>query len=183
MLASMARPPAARSRALDAFARILVSHGERAATLEAVAEAAEISKGGLLYHFGSKDELVAGLVERLRELIVEDVAEMNADPQGPTSYILRTSAEFDTEFEQVYIAVVTLAQSGHAEARRALDEADSAWVEAVTEEIGDGAVARAAVLISDGIYAHAAVQRGPTGHDIDELRGLVAELVAARQRK
>src|SRR5699024_9245099 len=118
MLASMARPPAARSRALDAFARILVSHGERAATLEAVAEAAEISKGGLLYHFASKDELVAGLVERLRELIVEDVAEMNADPQGPTSYILRTSAEFDTEFEQVYIAVVTLAQSGHAEARR-----------------------------------------------------------------
>src|SRR5699024_3588223 len=65
MLASMARPPAARSRALDAFARILVSHGERAATLEAVAETAEISKGGLLYHFGSKDELVAGLVERL----------------------------------------------------------------------------------------------------------------------
>lgn len=183
MLASMARPPAARSRALDAFARILVSYGERAATLEAVADAAEISKGGLLYHFGSKDELVAGLVERLRELIVEDIAAMNADPQGPTNYILRTSAEFDTDFEQVYIAVVALAQSGHAEARKALDEADAAWVEAVTDELGDEAVARAAVLISDGIYAHAAIQRGPTGHDIDELRGLIAQLVSASQRK
>lgn len=122
-------------------------------------------------------------MERLRELIVEDIAAMNADPQGPTSYILRTSAEFDTEFEQVYIAVVTLAQSGQAEARKALDEADAAWVEVVTDELGDEAVARAAVLISDGIYAHAAIQRGPTGHDVDELRGFISQLVAARQRK
>ncbi|MGO1278571.1 MAG: TetR/AcrR family transcriptional regulator, partial [Cellulosimicrobium funkei] len=53
----MPPPPAARAKVLRAFASLLVEQGERAATLEAVAERAGVSKGGLLYHFGSKDAL------------------------------------------------------------------------------------------------------------------------------
>ncbi|MPV49150.1 MULTISPECIES: TetR/AcrR family transcriptional regulator [unclassified Pseudactinotalea] len=177
----MPRPPTARRRALDAFVDLVVECGERAATLEAVAKAAGISKGGLLYHFGSKDALVTGLIEHLTRLTEEDVAEMRADPDGATAHILRTSAEFDSEFEPAYIAAVNLAQAGYAEARAALAAADEAWREAVLEEVGDEAVARAVVLISDGIYAHAAIHGGPTGHDIAELRGLVAELLEARR--
>lgn len=177
----MARPPAARQRALDAFVDIIVSSGERAATIEAVAKAAGISKGGLLYHFGSKDALVAGLLEHLARLTEEDVAQMRADPEGATAHILRTSSQLDSDFEPVYIATVNLAQAGYDEARTALRAADEAWHAAVLEEIGDAAVARAVVLISDGIYAHAAVHGGPTGHDIAELRALIAQLVAARR--
>lgn len=180
MLASMSRPPAARGKALAAFASILGSSGERAATIEAVAAEAGISKGGLLYHFGSKDELIAGLVAYLRELIREDIAAMEADQAGAVDYLLRTSAQFDTDFEGVYIAVATLAQSGHPDAVTALAEADQAWYETVLAQVGDEAVARAVVLISDGIYSHAAIQQGPTGHDVDELRGLIDELLAAR---
>lgn len=180
MLATMSRPPTARAKALDAFTQILVSSGERSATLEAVAQTAGISKGGLLYHFASKDDLVAGLVDRLRALIREDVELMRADEQGATAYLLRTSVQFDTAFEEVYIAVSTLAQSGHAGAAEVLQEADTAWFTAVLEELGDEAVARAVVLLSDGIYAHAAIQRGPTGHDVEELRGLISQLLAAR---
>jgi len=177
----MARPPAARQRALDAFAHIVVRDGERAAALEAVARAAGISKGGLLYHFGSKEALVAGLLEHLARLTEEDVAEMRADPEGATAHILRTSAQFGSDFEPVYIATVNLAQAGYDEARAALRAADTAWREAVLDEVGDEAVARAIVLLSDGIYAHAAVYGGPTGHDIAELRGLIAQLLAARR--
>lgn len=179
----MSRPPAARAKALDAFTTILISSGERAATLEAVAHEAGISKGGLLYHFGSKEELIAGLVERLGALIREDVEEMRADPHGPTAYLLRTSTEFDTAFEEAYIAVATLAQSGHDGAARMLREADSAWFTEVLHEVGDAAVARAVVLLSDGIYSHAAIQRGPTGHDVEELRELIDQLLATRGRQ
>ena len=56
-----------RDRLLDAFEKLLVAGGSRAATLDAVAADAEVSKGGLLYHFHSKDELVEGQLERLRE--------------------------------------------------------------------------------------------------------------------
>lgn len=179
----MARPPAARAKALSAFTQILVTSGERAATLDAVAKAAGISKGGLLYHFGSKEELNEGLVAHLRELIRADIERMNTDPEGAVAYLLRTSAAFESDFENVYIAVAALAQSGDAQAAEVLQEADDAWFQSVAAEVKDDAVARAVVLISDGIYAHAAVQRGPTGHDVDELRGLIKQLLATRNRQ
>jgi AcrR family transcriptional regulator len=56
-----------RDRLLDAFETLLVSAGSRSATLDAVASHAQVSKGGLLYHFHSKDELVDGMLTRLRE--------------------------------------------------------------------------------------------------------------------
>ena len=53
----MSRPPHARESVLDAFEAILIDEGERAATMDATARAAGVSKGGLHYHFGSKDAL------------------------------------------------------------------------------------------------------------------------------
>ena len=46
-----------RDRILDAFEALVLEHGERAGTLAATAGAAGVSKGGLLYHFGSKAKL------------------------------------------------------------------------------------------------------------------------------
>jgi AcrR family transcriptional regulator len=50
---------------LDAFERLLIDEGERAATMDAAARAAGVSKGGLLYHFASKDALEGALIDRL----------------------------------------------------------------------------------------------------------------------
>ena len=57
----MSRPPHARESVLDAFEAILIDEGERAATMDATARAAGVSKGGLLYHFASKDALESGV--------------------------------------------------------------------------------------------------------------------------
>ena len=57
----MSRPPLAREKVLDAFEAILIEEGERSATMDATARSAGVSKGGLLYHFGSKDALESGL--------------------------------------------------------------------------------------------------------------------------
>jgi len=45
----------ARDRVLDAYETLLIESGPAATTLDAVAAAARVSKGGLLYHFASKD--------------------------------------------------------------------------------------------------------------------------------
>lgn len=52
-------------RLLDAAERIVLGGGARRLTLDAVAREAGVSKGGLLYHFPSKDALVAEMVEHL----------------------------------------------------------------------------------------------------------------------
>ena len=61
----MSRPPHAREKVLDAFESLLIAEGERAATMDAIARAAGVSKGGLLYHFASKEALEAALLIRL----------------------------------------------------------------------------------------------------------------------
>ena len=58
-------PPDARTRILDAAEAIVQSRGVAGLTLEAAARDAGVSKGGLLYHFASKEALLDALLRRL----------------------------------------------------------------------------------------------------------------------
>jgi len=60
-----ARSAVTRRRLLGAAERIVLQEGAKRLTLDAVAREAGVSKGGLLYHFPSKDALVAEMVEHL----------------------------------------------------------------------------------------------------------------------
>ena len=52
-----------REKLIEAVHHVVRSQGPANLTLENVAQAAGLSKGGLLYHFPSKDELIRGIVE------------------------------------------------------------------------------------------------------------------------
>ncbi|OAB56498.1 hypothetical protein AY599_26580 [Leptolyngbya valderiana BDU 20041] len=56
-----------RERLLDAAARVMLARGALGLTLDAVAAEAEVSKGGLLYHFPSKEVLLRAMVAHLVE--------------------------------------------------------------------------------------------------------------------
>ncbi|MGI6246844.1 MAG: TetR/AcrR family transcriptional regulator [Pseudochelatococcus sp.] len=53
-----------RDRILDAAEAVILASGGRQFTLDAVAERAGISKGGLVYTFATKDALIAAALER-----------------------------------------------------------------------------------------------------------------------
>ncbi len=123
--------PLAREKVLDAFEAILIEDGERAATLDATAKAAGVSKGGLLYHFGSKDELEAGLVERLDRLTTLDLERMTAADEGPVAYYVRTSVMEDDALDRVLIATTRLAQGGSIPAADMLRDTRRRWAETI----------------------------------------------------
>lgn len=54
----------ARDRILEAAERVITDVGPARLTLDLVAQAAGVSKGGLLYHFPSKEALLLALAER-----------------------------------------------------------------------------------------------------------------------
>jgi AcrR family transcriptional regulator len=54
----------ARQRLLDAAERVVVESGATHLTLDAVAKSAGVSKGGLLYHFPTKEALLEGMLAR-----------------------------------------------------------------------------------------------------------------------
>ena len=59
--------PSCRDLMLDAAEVLLTEQGAWRLTLDSVAERAQVSKGGLLYHFPTKDALLQALVDRLME--------------------------------------------------------------------------------------------------------------------
>ena len=108
----MARPPAARGKVLDAYIALLCEEGERAATLDATAARAGVSKGGLLYHFASKEALAEAVIEAAEEHVARDVEGMRTAAEGASVYYVRTSAEVDTELDRHLVALQRLAQAG-----------------------------------------------------------------------
>ncbi len=75
--------PDARTRILDAVEAIVMARGVPALTLEAAAREAGVSKGGLLYHFASKEALLAGALNRLAEHVEADYHRVLAEtPEG-----------------------------------------------------------------------------------------------------
>ena len=73
----------ARDRLLEAAAALAVRRGSKDLTLDAVAEAAGVSKGGLLYHFPSKDALLTAMIERMVARFAAEHAEALArEPVG-----------------------------------------------------------------------------------------------------
>ncbi|MEK1870378.1 MAG: helix-turn-helix domain-containing protein, partial [Ensifer adhaerens] len=60
----MAKRETARDRILTAAEAIVVGKGVSSLTFDEVAEQTGLSKGGILYHFASKDALVRAMVER-----------------------------------------------------------------------------------------------------------------------
>src|SRR3954454_19308802 len=78
------QPTDARTRILDAAEAIVREKGVAGLTLDAAAREAGVSKGGLLYHFSSKESLLTGLLARLAEFVTEDfTANVAAQPEGP----------------------------------------------------------------------------------------------------
>jgi AcrR family transcriptional regulator len=74
----------ARTRILDAAEAIIQARGVAGLTLEAAARDAGVSKGGLLYHFASKEALLAALMARLADFLrAEYRACVEAQPPGP----------------------------------------------------------------------------------------------------
>lgn len=72
-----------RTRILDAAEAIVQARGVPALTLEAAARDAGISKGGLLYHFATKEALVSAMLGRLAAAMEADfAAAVAAQPTG-----------------------------------------------------------------------------------------------------
>ncbi|HCN22769.1 MAG TPA: TetR family transcriptional regulator, partial [Arthrobacter bacterium] len=173
----MARKPVARDAVLDAFEELLIDVGERAATLDAVAKRAGVSKGGLLYHFPNKEALIAATLERLDRLAGEDLALMAAAAEGAAAYFIRSSLWSDSPMDRSFVAVTRLAEVAHEGARRRFSAIQQQWLDLIAADVGK-AMAKAVLYMGDGLYFNAMWESGTTA-DRRGRHGDIEELLAA----
>lgn len=91
------QPELVRRTLLDCAARLAVDHGLASVTVQAVADAAGVTKGGLVHHFPHKQALIDAVFQELLDTIDRDLDERIAADTEP--YGAFTRAYVDSVFE------------------------------------------------------------------------------------
>ena len=167
----MARP-SRREALLDAAIGVIRRDGARALTLDAVAAEAGVSKGGLLYHFGSKRALVDGLLERW----LDDFEAAFGDEQLAVAFVRACdlgSADPQIAASEFGLLAALIEEPQVLEAVR---ERYAGWMAGMLAEAADPVDAWLVRLAADGLwYSDLLGIAPPTGED---RRRVIARLVA-----
>ncbi|MFC3999027.1 TetR/AcrR family transcriptional regulator [Nocardiopsis sediminis] len=168
-----------RDRILDALQDLLIEGGASAVTLEAVAAAAGVSKGGLLYHFPSKSALLDGLIRRLADRADEEFREAADGDEGVVRTFLRTSVPESVEEAELYWSLIAALRSEDAmsgESGRLLGRIFEEWSRLLREELDDPVLAETIRLVGDGLYLSAIA--GLPSPDPELVRQVTDRLIA-----
>jgi AcrR family transcriptional regulator len=155
-------PQGARDRILNAAEERVLAGGPGALVLDAIAADAGVSKGGLLYHFATKEALVAGLCERMLDRFDRELAALRAaDDGGPgaaaRAYLASTVTDegkpADNSGQLMAAILATLGRdSPHLEAVRARF---AAWHATLLADGLDDTTATLVRLAADGLWLSA----------------------------
>jgi len=157
-----------RDRLLDAAGTVVMRDGAQALTLDAVAEEAEVSKGGLLYHFKSKRDLVEGLIERWMAEFQKEMDE--ADPAFVRGYV-KASGPAGNELGMLAALI------GDPSLLVAVRKQYGIWQDRVEREGRDPVDATVARLAADGLWLAELLGMGPpTGELRDQVLQRLVEL-------
>lgn len=114
------QPDAVRRALLDAAIQIAIEQGVQGVTIQAVATAAGVTKGGLFHHFASKQALIEGvyldLIDKMDAELDEHMAR-DPEPQGrfTRAYVqtMLSGSDFGASSPWVALSVAMLADPGN----------------------------------------------------------------------
>jgi AcrR family transcriptional regulator len=138
----MLRTQDTRDRLLAAAETVVAARGVSALSLDTVAAAARVSKGGLLHHFRSKEALLTALVERMAaEMRATFDAVVAAEPPGPgqhTRAVIAWALHSAAEREERDLRIAAALLSAHAHDPALIDpiRAEHARIRAQVEDDG-----------------------------------------------
>lgn len=172
--------PNNRMKILEAAVRVAERDGARRLTLEATAEEAGLTRGGMMYHFRDRDALALAMQEHLAELWEARLVDAAGGPAESVTPALRVAA---------YVAVATAAatraelelilDTGHNPALHApWARVQQRWTPTVEDALADPDVMRDFIvrLAADGLWSF-----GSLGSEslTPETRGLIAAAISA----
>jgi AcrR family transcriptional regulator len=163
--------PSRRADLLDAAVAVIRRDGAQALTLDAVAAESGISKGGLLYHFATKRELVDGLVARWLDAFEADL-ERGGWTAGAYVRACDAGAAPDRRSSEFGMLAALIAEPAVLEGIRARYEG---WMDRLLDD-ADPAGAWVVRLAADGLWYSDLLGLAPPG---GETRARVLTRLAA----
>ena len=148
-----------RDRILDSAAARLLKLGPVGLVLDAVASDAGLSKGGLLYHFRSKEALVAGLVARMLDgfdEVQDEAAGEDSEPAGAwaRAYLASTVTETGEPADNSaqLMAGILAALGSRSPQLEVLRERFAGWQQRLLADGADPILAAIVRLAADGLW-------------------------------
>lgn len=182
-----------RDRILAALRMLLAGGGTDAATLENVAAEAGVSKGGLLYHFPSKQDLFRGLLTQTRDAVTAELGALDTADDVVRAF-LEYSAPRDEQERSFIIALITAIRSDQAGATAtATAESDdyqiaalfadifAAWEAPIRAAVDDQVTAEIILQVGNGMYLAAVC--GLPAPDPTLLQQVIERLLASAHRE
>ncbi|GAB2572944.1 TetR family transcriptional regulator [Paractinoplanes abujensis] len=158
----------ARERILDA-AEELITAGQVPPPLDAVAAAAGVSKGGLLYHF-DKQTLLQALVTRAVHRFDERLTAAAAQGLMAVAWLrLSVPTPGERTMYRAIMSMMRLTATGELDLPGEVGAAERRWQQMLTAELGDPVRARLVRLVGDGLFLAALTGPPPTSAEVEEL--------------
>ncbi len=179
-----------RDRILAALRTLLAGGGTDAATLENVAAEAGVSKGGLLYHFPSKQDLFRGLLTQTRDAVTAELGALDTADDVVRAF-LDYSAPRDEQERGFIMALITAIRSDQAGAAAEQDPDDyqvaalfadlfAAWEAPIRAAVDDQVTAEIILQVGNGMYLAAVC--GLPAPDPALLQRVIERLLADARR-
>ena len=162
--------------------RVVQDKGIRRLTLDEVARVAEVSKGGLLYHFATKEALIQAMLEHALEAFEVELARARGSDTSPGSWLrayIKTSfpKEHAALHEQSLVSSAVLASVGNdpilAEPYRAHLRT---WVQHASEDGLEANLAQTVRLAIDALWLQDALGFPP--YRPQERAALIEAMIA-----
>jgi AcrR family transcriptional regulator len=148
---------ATRERILLAAEDVVLTDGVSALTLEKAAARAGVSKGGVLYHFGTRNDLVTAMVQRMADRFDAAVRVQQAADPGASyaaAYVeecLAEPTEEDERSERVGAALIA-AIAADPDLLEPIRRAFAGWQAQIEAGDADPVNASIARLAADGLW-------------------------------
>lgn len=128
-----------REQLLDAAARVFAQRGYSNAQMDEIAAAADTSKGGLYFHFPTKEALVAAVIARAGELLTRRVHRAmtvaGPDPVARADAALMTLIETLSSHRSLARVLANATLGGSPLARERVAEIEDEFVELIATEL------------------------------------------------
>jgi AcrR family transcriptional regulator len=151
--------PSNRDKILEAAMNLVRTQGVAKLTVEGAAKAAGISKGGVLYHFPSKTDLVRAMLARvLEQWEALHASYLEREPEGPYRWMrscVRATFDPDSPCCKDPLGTALLAGLAHdPELVEPLRMRYRHWMEKSTENVSNPALVGVVALMGDGLAFH-----------------------------
>jgi AcrR family transcriptional regulator len=171
-------PEQTRRLALDAAATVFRTQGV-GATLDDVARVAGLSKGGLVYHFKSKDELLRALVTDIidawREAVIAKLDPEDSAPGRLTRAYIRACLADDHDQHELRDAIALSVQlATDAQVAAAMNADAARWAADLQDDGLPGDVIRIIIAAADGASTLPEWSTGETEENAALCRHLIA---------